>query len=72
MLNIFVPKVCLQCPSVVASVGEGVPIGMPEHVRVRLEAQLRLDSRAFDHPGKAGGSELVMFEHDRCSEHPGS
>jgi hypothetical protein len=28
---------------------------MPQHVRMRLEVELRLDPRSLDHPGEARG-----------------
>ena len=40
-----------------ASISESIAAGMSEHVRMRLEAELRLDTCALDHPGKAGGRE---------------
>jgi hypothetical protein len=36
VLNVFVSEVRLQRPRVVASVGECVATGMPQHVRMRL------------------------------------
>ena len=53
MLNIAVPKVRLQCPGVVPLVGQRVAAGVPQHVRVRLERQLGLPARPFDHAGEA-------------------
>src|SRR2546428_11101388 len=34
VLDVLVPKPCLQRPGVVAGVGQGVAAAMPEHVRV--------------------------------------
>jgi hypothetical protein len=48
---------CLDCPSVVALVGEGVSTGVAEHVRVRLEVEARGARCPFNHPGKAGRGE---------------
>jgi hypothetical protein len=45
VLNIFVPKVRLQRSDIVASVGQRVAAGMPEHVWMRLEAELRNQKR---------------------------
>ena len=47
----------LQRPGVVAFVGQCVTTGMPQHVRMRLEAQLGSFSGTLDHAGKAGGAE---------------
>ena len=52
VLNILVAEICLQSPGVDALVRQRVATRMPEHVRMRLEAELGLLSRAFDHPGK--------------------
>ena len=57
MLNVFVPQVCLQGPGIVTTVRQRVAAGMPQHVRMRLEAKLRLDPCPFDHPGETGSSE---------------
>jgi hypothetical protein len=48
---------CLDCPSVVALVGEGVAAGVAEHVRVCLEVEAGGAGCPFNHPGKAGGRE---------------
>jgi hypothetical protein len=47
----------LQRPRVVAPVGQRVAAGVPEHVRVWLEAELRLDPGSLNHPRKSGGDE---------------
>ena len=47
----------LDCPSVVALVGEGVAAGVAEHVRVRLQLEAGDDGSTLDHPGKAGRGE---------------
>src|SRR6516225_1827944 len=68
MLNVLVAEICLQSPGVDALVRQRVATRMPEHVRMRLEAELGLLSRAFDHPGKTRcGEGRVAF---RC-EHEG-
>ena len=54
MLDILVAEIRLQRPRIVPSVGEGVTAGMPQHVRMWLEAKLGLDTRPFDHPSEAG------------------
>ena len=41
VLNIPVAKVRLQGPCVMAVVSEGKPTGMPQHMRVSLEAEAR-------------------------------
>ena len=38
-------------------VGERVAAGVPEHVRVRLEAELRLEPCPLDHAGEPCGAE---------------
>jgi hypothetical protein len=48
---------CLDCPSVVTLVGEGVSTGVAEHVRVRLEVEARAGGGTLDHPGEAGRRE---------------
>ena len=60
VLNVFLPQVCLQRPGIVTTVRQRIAAGMSEHVRVRLEAELGLDTCSFDHPGEAGRGE-------RCS-----
>jgi hypothetical protein len=57
MLNVAVPKVRLQCPRVVPLVRQGITASVPNHVRVRLEAQLGLPARALDHAGETSGAE---------------
>jgi hypothetical protein len=39
MLDISVAKVSLQRPCVVPFVGQRIPAGVPQHVRVRFERQ---------------------------------
>jgi hypothetical protein len=52
MLNIAVAEVGLQGTGVVALVGQGVAAGVAEHVGMRLEGQLGLPARPFDHAGE--------------------
>ena len=61
MLNVFVSKIRLQRPGMVTAVRQRITAGVPEHVRVRLEAEFRLDPRA---PGKqlATGLDQVTRE----------
>jgi hypothetical protein len=53
MLNIAVAKVRLQGTRVVPLVGEGKTTGVPEHVRVGLEAELGRRARALDYAREA-------------------
>jgi hypothetical protein len=53
VLNVPVAEVGLQGPRVVPLVRQRVAAGVPEHVRVRLEAQLCLGTRPLDHAGEA-------------------
>ena len=57
MLNVAVAEVGLQGAGVVPLVGQGITAGVPKHVRVRLEGQLGLPARPFDHAGEASGAE---------------
>ena len=57
VLDVAVAKIGLQGAGVVALVGQCVTTGVSEHVRVRLEAQLGLLARPFDHAGEASGAE---------------
>lgn len=47
------PEVGLQRSRVVPFVRERIAAGVPEHVRVGLEAELRLEARPLDHAGEA-------------------
>jgi hypothetical protein len=47
----------LDCPSVVAIVGQGVAAGVAQHVRVRLHFKAGGNRRPLDHAGKASGRE---------------
>ncbi len=60
MLDVAVAEVGLQGAGIVALVGQGITTSVPQHVRVRLEGQLGLPARPFDHAGEASGAE-------RCS-----
>jgi len=57
VLNVSVPEVSLQRPRVVSLVRERKATGVPQHVRMGLEAKLGLDARTLHHPGKASRSE---------------
>ena len=61
-------EVGLQGPRVVPLVGQRITAGVPEHVRVRLEGELRLDPYPLNHAGKAGRGEwraTLGREHER-------
>ena len=57
VLNVLMAEISLQRSCVVASVGERVATGVPEHVRVCLDRQLGSDARSFNHAGEAGRRE---------------
>jgi hypothetical protein len=52
-----VPEPSLDGAGVVALIGERVPAGMAEHVRVRLKLKAGGTRCPLDHPGEAGGRE---------------
>jgi hypothetical protein len=51
------PRLRLKRSGVVPIVGERKATGVPEHVRVRLKAELGLDTCALDHAGETGSRE---------------
>ena len=57
MLNVAVAEVGLQGASVVSLVGQGITASVSKHVRVRLEGQIGLPGRPFDHAGEPSGAE---------------
>jgi hypothetical protein len=61
---------CLDCPSVVPLVGEGVPAGMAEHARVGLQVEAGTGGSTLDQPGEARrderGSPLADEGKRRC------
>jgi hypothetical protein len=57
MLDVSMSKVSLEGSRVVASVRQRVAASMPEHMRVRLERQLRHSSCSFNHASEACGRE---------------
>ena len=57
MLDILVPEIRLQRPGIVAFVGEGEPAGVPQHVRVRREAEPGGLAGALYKPGEAARGE---------------
>jgi hypothetical protein len=50
-------EIALQCPGVVALIGQSETAGVPEHVGVSLETKLCGLTSALHHPGKTGGRE---------------
>jgi len=50
-------QVGLQCPRIVALVGQREAAGMPQHMRMSLEAQPGSDAGALDKPCEAGSAE---------------
>jgi hypothetical protein len=61
---------CLDCPSVVALVGEGVAAGVAEHVRVNLQFERSGICGPFHHPGEAGRGELNRDRRARRKPRP--
>jgi len=53
VLDVPVAKVGLQGACIVPLVGESEAAGVPQHVRVCLEAEPRLDTSALNHAGEA-------------------
>ena len=49
MLNVAVTEVSLKRPRIVPLIGQRIPAGVPEHVWVCLEAELRFDACPLDH-----------------------
>ena len=61
------PQVSLQSPGIVALVGKREAACVPQHVRVSLEAQTRLNACTLNHPGEASGAEggtTLRCEHE--------
>jgi len=50
-------EIGLQCAGIDVLIGERVAAGMPDHVRVDLEADLRFVTGAREEPGEAGRRE---------------
>ena len=57
VLDVLVPEIGLQSARVVPLVSQGEPTGVPQHVRVSLEAEPSGDTSALDHARKAGRGE---------------
>jgi hypothetical protein len=65
----------LDCPGVVALVGEGVAAGVAEHVRMRLEFEAGPVRRPLAHAGEAEGEERcralgLESPQDLINQHP--
>jgi hypothetical protein len=62
MLDVFVPEVGLNGSGVVALDGQREPAGMPQHMGVGLEPEVRLHACTLDHAretcGREGGAAL--------------
>jgi hypothetical protein len=68
VLNVAVAQIGLQCPGIVALVGQREPAGVAQYVRMGLEAQLCGFPGALDHAGKSRGGErgaAFRGEHER-------
>jgi len=69
MLNVAVAEIALQRSGVVALVRQREAAGMPQHVRVRLEAKTGDFAEPFDHAGKASRRErrtTLRHEYERA------
>ena len=68
VLNVLMTEVSLKRSGIVSLVGERVAAGVPEHVRVRLEAKLGPGARALNHAGETSRREwstAFRGEHER-------
>ena len=68
MLDVSVPQVGLESPRIMSLVGQREAAGVPEHMGMRLEAQLGLAASAFHKPGKSARRERrapLAGEHER-------
>jgi hypothetical protein len=68
VLDVAVAEIGLQGARIVSLVGKGEATGVPQHMRVSLEAQAGALTSALDHAGKAGGREgraALGPEHER-------
>jgi hypothetical protein len=57
VLDVLVPEIGLQRPRVVALIGQRITAGVPQHMRVDLEANLGFVAGAGQQLGKAGRGE---------------
>jgi hypothetical protein len=55
MLDILMPEIVLQGAGIVAIVGQFVPAGMPQHVRVNGEGHFGGLTETLDKPMEANG-----------------
>jgi hypothetical protein len=74
VLNVAVPKVVLQRPRVVTSIGEGKAAGVAQHVGMCLEGKSGLNTGPLHHLREAGRREwraaLADEEEGRCRALP--
>jgi hypothetical protein len=57
VLDVLVTEIRLEGARVMSLGRQREPAGMPQHVRVRLEGELRLHSRPLDHAREPCGGE---------------
>ena len=57
VLDVLVSEIRLKGAGIMPLGRQGKPTGMPEHVGVRLEPELRLCARTLDHAREACGGE---------------
>jgi len=68
MLDVPMPQVSLESSGIMPFVGQREPAGVPQHVRMSLEAQLGLDPGTFHKLGKPARAErrsALGREHER-------
>ena len=51
----------LERRCIVSLIGECATASVPQHMRVRLDTELRLDSSPLHHAGKPSGREAVLY-----------
>jgi hypothetical protein len=54
-LDVLVSEIRLQRSGIVTTIRDRITTRMSQHVRMRLEAELRLDARSLDHTGEVLG-----------------
>ena len=69
VLNGAMPEPILNCPRVMACIGQGVAAGMPQHVDVNLERKASALADALDQAIDGIGGEGLFIA--RCSLYPG-
>ena len=57
MLDVAMAEIGLQRAGIVSLIRQCIAAGVPEHVRVGLEASLASAACAFHHAGEASGAE---------------